>query len=215
MPVWIPIAMLAAAAVAGGVQAGMAAKKSKYDKEMEARKAELARKEKWGGLGLTGREKDVMERTMMAPVQANMTQLQQQQERLLSATGGTSGEQIGQVRRDISHATARATQSAADLIAQADIAKAEAQRAEISQLGAALEGRRVERLNNAFGAITDTLGAAGSYAGQLSDQGTASSARMPTESVPGQVGSLQVEGSGEASAYIQEWVDTGKYDAAL
>ena len=126
--------------------------KSDFEKQNEARLAELRRREREGLLGLTGRQEAVMERQLAGRSQAAAQGAQAERNRLLAGSGGATaggallGAQLAEEERQ------RAEERISTEIMAADEQRKLQQQEEIRALEAA-QGQRQAEAQAAAGAI--------------------------------------------------------------
>ena len=162
----VTIGILAGGALAKGIGAAgsqIAQGQRLFGKAQEERLKELERLEEMNALGLTSAEQSAMNRLLMDPQQALAQERLQRQQALLASSGAlSSGDALNQLMmRD--EQEARAMDRASAQIAQADMARARQQEAEIRDL----EARESARDAATGAAVSAFFGAAGSSASDL------------------------------------------------
>lgn len=128
-----------------------------YRKTEKERLAELERLAARGALGLTSAEERVLQSQLLSPAQALARQQMIEQRALTSATGGAAGQEFGAMLAR-QEAEQRRIADAQAKIAEADLAKAQAQQEEMRKLSAAADEARAKRTAAIFGGIADIGG---------------------------------------------------------
>ena len=162
----VAIGILAGGALAKGLGAAggqIAQGRRLFGKAQEERLKELERLEEMNALGLTSQEQSAMNRLLMDPQQALAQERLQRQQALLASSGAlSSGDALNQLMMQ-SEQEKIAQDRAAAQIAQADMARARQQEAEIRDL----QARESARDASTGAAVAAFLGAAGSSASDL------------------------------------------------
>jgi hypothetical protein len=163
----IPAGLLAAQGVTAAIGAGQTlagARKSEFDKANEQRLNKLLGLEESGRMGLTGRERQLQERSLLSPVRRAAAETRRRAEALSGGMGG-SGADLARLREEETRAIAAGGERAALELARADARKEAAQRQEMAQRQAIQEQRRQERMASLFGGLAQGAGAVGAMAG--------------------------------------------------
>jgi len=166
----VPLGLIGAGVLSGGLglaQGISGAIKTEEDKRREEELEKLLGLQKTGGLGLTGEERRLREQQLVTPVREVASQLQSRQEAAIGAGAGVSGAELSRLRQETGRTIAGAQQAAATQILEADIAKEQAQRAEIERRAADIEARKKERRASIFGGLSQAAAAAGEIAGAV------------------------------------------------
>lgn len=129
---------------------------------------ELLARQKAGQLGLTGAERQALERDALNPVRAMATEARRAQEATAAQVASSSGidaSDLNRIRRGEQQALASAATSAGQAIGQANIAEQNRERNEIEQRLAMQAQRRTDVVNGITGLLGDVAELTGKAAG--------------------------------------------------
>lgn len=160
------IATLASAGI-GGIQALVNALPTQQSRHNKKILEGLLDQESQGTLGLSGGERQAMERSAMTPVRELADETRKRQEAAQAALGNTSVADLGRTQQAAQQAIARAGEQAGMQIEQADLAKKEQQRSEIEQRLAAKAARRTDVVEGLGNAASAAAGVEGAKAGSV------------------------------------------------
>lgn len=129
---------------------------------------ELLARQKAGQLGLTGAERQALERDALNPVRAMATEARRAQEATAAQVAGSSGvdaADLNRIRRGEQQALASAATSAGQAIGQANLSEAQRERNEIEQRLAFQAQRNTDVVNGVTGLLGTGAQLAGAAAG--------------------------------------------------
>lgn len=160
LPAAALLALQAAPAVVGGVQAITGAKKSDLEKNNKLKIRELE-----ANPGLTSQDRSALYQQLVMPSKQAAAELQRSAGAQMAASGATSGADVSQVRKDAADTAARGAERASAGVAEADVGRRAEQKGEIAQRGAADQAYKQQRRATAFNALAQAAGIAGDLAG--------------------------------------------------
>ena len=129
---------------------------------------ELLARQKAGQLGLTGVERQALERDALNPVRAMATEARRAQEATAAQVAGSSGvdaADLNRIRRGEQQALASAATSAGQAIGQANLSEAQRERNEIEQRLAFQAQRNTDVVNGITGLLGNAAQMTGAAAG--------------------------------------------------